>query len=284
MGAVSAEQGGAPVKRIFITGASAGFGLLTARALCARGHEVWGTSRHPEKLPQLAHFHAVVLDLNDPLSIDSGFARALADAGHFDVLINNAGAGVFGPLEAFSDEEFCAQLATLLLGPLRLIRLALPAMRARRAGLVINVSSLAATFPLPFMAPYSLSKSALSAMTEGLAMELVHTGVRLIDVRPGDFATRFHESTRRVDSKLSEAYAPNLEIAWNAIDRNMIRAPDPQLVADTLVRIAEGEIRRPIVSVGNVFQARIAPLLNRLVMRSWVQWGLRVYYGLKRRG
>jgi len=256
---------------------------LTARALCARGHEVWGTSRNPDSLPQLVHFHAVALDLNDPASIDSGFARALADAGHFDVLINNAGAGVFGPLEAFSDEEFAAQLATLLLGPLRLIRLALPGMRARRSGLVVNVSSLAATFPLPFMAPYSLSKSALSAMTEGLAMELVHTGVRLIDVRPGDFATRFHESTRRIDTELSEAYAPNLEIAWNAIDRNMNRAPNPQLVADTLVRIAEGEIRRPIVSVGSLFQARIAPLLNRLVMRAWVQWGLRVYYGLKTR-
>src|ERR1700690_3284283 len=206
-------SGGKAVKRVRITGARAGFGLLTARALCARGHEVWGTSRHPRNLPALEHFHAVQLDLNDPISIEQGFALALAEAGHFDVLINNAGAGVFGPLEGFSDEEFAAQLATLLLGPLRLIRLALPGMRARRSGLLVNVSSLAAEFPLPFMSPYSLSKAALSAMTEGLSMELINSGVRLIDVRPGDFATRFHESTRRIDTAVSEGYAPNLEIA-----------------------------------------------------------------------
>ncbi len=277
------QSSGEAVSRIFITGASAGFGLLTARALCARGHEVWGTSRRLLNLPVLEHFRAVVLDLNEPASIESGFARALAEAGHFDVLINNAGAGAFGPLEGFSDEELAAQIATLLLGPLRLIRLTLPGMRARRSGLVVNVSSLAGQFPLPFMAPYSLSKAALSALTEGLSMELTGTGVRLIDVRPGDFATRFHESTRRVGAALAEVYAPNLEIAWNAIDRNMNRAQHPQKVADTLVRIVEGKIRRPVVTTGDVFQARIAPLLNRLVMRSWVQWGLRVYYGLKTR-
>src|SRR5271165_4801495 len=86
---------GEAVKRILITGASAGFGLLTARALCARGHMVWGTSRNTEHLPVLEGFHPIALDLNDPASIDSGFARALAEAGQFDVLINNAGAGVF---------------------------------------------------------------------------------------------------------------------------------------------------------------------------------------------
>ena len=120
-------------QRIFITGASSGIGLLTARALCAQGHRVWGTSRTLGKLPGIERFHPVVLDLNDEVSIDAGFRQALVEAGHFDVLINNAGAGVFGPLEGFSDREFTAQLQTLLVGPLQLIRLALPAMRARRA-------------------------------------------------------------------------------------------------------------------------------------------------------
>ena len=179
-------------QRIFITGASSGIGLLTARALCAQGHEVWGTSRTLGKLPGMERFHPVVLDLNEQSSIEAGFRQALLEAGHFDVLINNAGAGVFGPLEGFSNREFTAQLQTLLVGPLQLIRLALPAMRARRAGLIVNVSSLAGELPLPFMSPYSLSKAALSAMSEGLNLELAHTGVRLVDVRPSDFATEFH--------------------------------------------------------------------------------------------
>jgi NAD(P)-dependent dehydrogenase (short-subunit alcohol dehydrogenase family) len=271
------------MKRIFITGAGAGIGLLTARALCALGHEVWGTARSFEKLPTLDRFHPVVLDLNDVDSIEGGFAHAQGEAGHFDVLINNAGAGVFGPLEAFSDREFSAQLETLLLGPLRLIRLILPDMRARREGLLINVSSLAGEFPLPFMSPYSLSKAALSAMSEGLVLELAHTGVRVIDVRPGDFATQFHTSTRRIGEEFAGAYAPNLEQAWKAIDKNMNRAQDPQKVADLLVSIVEGKIRGPVVAVGDVFQARIAPFLARWVPRAWVQWGVQRYYGLKAR-
>jgi NAD(P)-dependent dehydrogenase (short-subunit alcohol dehydrogenase family) len=268
-------------QRIFITGASSGIGLLTARALCAQGHQVWGTSRTLGKLPSIERFHPVVLDLNDQSSVDAGFRQALLEAGHFDVLINNAGAGVFGPLEAFSDWEFTAQLQTLLVGPLQLIRLALPAMRARRAGLIVNVSSLAGELPLPFMSPYSLSKAALSAMSEGLNLELAHTGVRLVDVRPSDFATEFHGSTRRLDHDLAAAYAPNLERAWNAIDRNMNRAPDPQKVADTLVKIVAGKIRRPVVAVGDIFQAGIAPYLSRRAPRAWVQWSIRLYYGLK---
>jgi NAD(P)-dependent dehydrogenase (short-subunit alcohol dehydrogenase family) len=269
------------MKRIFITGASAGIGLQTARALIERGHEVWGTSRSLERLPVLERFHPVALDLNDKASIDAGFEGARTEAGHFDVLINNAGAGVFGPLEAFSDQELDAQLEALLTGPLRLIRLVLPGMRARNAGLLVNVSSLAGEFPLPFLAPYSLSKAALSVLSEGLGLELAHTGIRVVDVRPGDFATQFHESTRRIDAAWVEPYAPNLERAWAAIDRNMKRAQNPEIVARTLVKIVEADVHRPVVAVGDIFQARIAPFLTRLVPRAWVQWGIRAYYGLK---
>ena len=270
------------MKRIFLTGAGAGIGRLAAIQLCEKGHEVWGTARTLAKLPTHPRFHPVVLDLNVSASIEAGFAKALQEAGHFDVLINNAGAGVFGPLESFSDEEFIAQFETLLLGPLRLIRLALPGMRGRRQGLIVNVSSLAGEFPLPFMAPYSMNKSALSAMSEAWMLELAHTGVRMVDVRPGDFATDFHQATRRIGHELADAYAPNLEQAWKAIDQNMGRAQNPNKVAELLVSIVEGRTLRTVVAVGNVFQARIAPLLARFAPRAWVVWGLRVYYGLKR--
>ena len=270
------------MQRIFLTGASSGIGLLTARALCARGHAVWGTSRAPERLPALENFHPVRLDLNDPSSIDAGFGRALEEAGHFDVLVNNAGAGVFGPLEAFSEREFAAQIEMLLLGPMHLIRLALPGMRQGNAGLIINVSSLAGEFPVPFLGAYSLAKAALSALSGELALELAHTRIRVVDVRPGDFATPFHASTRRLSTALAADYAPNLERAWEAIDRNMSRAPEPRKVADALVKIIEGQSCGSVIAVGDVFQARIAPALSRWAPRGWVLWGIRVYYGLKR--
>lgn len=271
------------MKRIFLTGASSGIGLLTAQALCQRGHEVWGTSRSAQRLPGFAGFHGIVLDLNDDASIDTGFAQALAQAGAFDVLINNAGAGVFGPLEGFSSDELRLQLQTLLVGPLHLTRLALAGMRARNSGLIINVSSLAGELPVPFLAPYSAAKSALSTFSDGLNLELAQTDIRVVDVRPGDFATQFHAATRRSGEGLQAAYAPNLELAWSAIDRNMARAPDPQRVADILLRIVDGDVRRPAVAVGEFFQARIAPALARRSLRAWVLWGIRAYYGLKRR-
>jgi short-subunit dehydrogenase len=270
------------LKRIFITGASSGIGLIAAQTLCQRGHQVWGSSRSRERLPNFSGFQGVVLDLNEDASIEAGFGEAMAAAGEFDVLINNAGAGVFGPIEGFTGDDLRSQFQTLLVGPLRLIALALPAMRARNRGLIINISSLAGELPVPFLAAYSAAKSALSTLSDGLNLELTHTAVRVIDVRPGDFATGFHPSTRRVGDRLANAYAPNLEIAWRAIDRNMERAPDPKLVANAVVRIIEGDIHRPAVAIGDFFQARIAPALARRSLRAWVHWGLRAYYGLKK--
>lgn len=269
------------MKRVFLTGASAGFGLLAARALCERGHEVWGTSRDASRLPVMEHFHPVALNLNDVTSIEAGFDEAQQQAGYFDVLVNNAGAGVYGPLEAFSNEEFAAQLQTLVQGPLNLIRCVLPDMRARRAGLIVNVSSLAAEFPMPFMVPYSTGKAALSAISEGLVMELSGSGIDIVDLRPGDFRTKFHASTARIGGPVQEVYGPGIDAVWRTIDVNMARAPDPRLVADALVAIIEGRLRGPVIAIGNVFQARIARFLVRLVPRAWVQWGQCVYYGLK---
>jgi NAD(P)-dependent dehydrogenase (short-subunit alcohol dehydrogenase family) len=269
------------VKQVFITGASSGIGLAASRELCARGHEVWGTARSHAALPGFDRFHPIVLDLNDEGSIESAFRQALAEAGHFDVLINNAGVGVFGPFEAFAGAEFSAQLQTLLAGPAQLIRLALPGMRAHGAGMIVNVSSVAGELPLPFMAPYSSCKAALSALTQGLNLELAHTGVRVIELRPSEFATPFHSSTRRLGAALAQAYAPNVEHAWRAIGRNMARAPDVKMAIDALVGIVEGRISRPVVRVGNFFQSRLAPYVSRHVPGAWVQWGIRLYYGLR---
>ena len=93
------------MKHVFLTGASSGIGLAIAKLLVAQGHEVWGTSRNLERLPKLPQFHPVRLDLSDPHSVEKAFNAALADAGHFDVLINNAGSGHFGPAENLSKKK-----------------------------------------------------------------------------------------------------------------------------------------------------------------------------------
>src|SRR3982751_5583812 len=102
------------MKRVFITGASAGIGLATTKLLVAGGHQVWGTSRDIARLPQLANFHPVALDLADSASIANAFAAAVRDAGKIDVLINNAGSGHFGPAENLSAETISNQFQLLV--------------------------------------------------------------------------------------------------------------------------------------------------------------------------
>src|SRR6266496_3820615 len=147
------------MKRVFLTGASSGIGRAIAQALLARGDEVWGTSRNLERLPKMPQFHPVRLDLGDPRSIDEAFNGALADAGHFDVLINNAGSGHFGPAEFLSRETIAIQFQILVFAQVRLMQLALRSMQTFGEGLIINVTSLAGRLPVPFMAAYNAAKA-----------------------------------------------------------------------------------------------------------------------------
>ncbi len=152
------------MKRIFITGASSGIGLATATLLSGRGHEVWGTSRDLDRIPQLPRFHAVRLDLLDPPSLADSFGIALRAAGQFDVVINNAGSGHFGPAEFLSPEEVHVQFQTLVFAHIQICQLALRAMQDR-GGRIINVTSLASRLPIPFMGAYNAAKAAMASFT-----------------------------------------------------------------------------------------------------------------------
>ena len=158
------------MKKIFLTGASSGIGLAVAQSLIARGDEVWGTSRNLIRLEPLPGIHPVRLDLNDARSIDDAFKCALAEAGYFDVVINNAGGGHFGPAEHLPVDEIEKQFQILLFGHLQLMRLALSAMRSRGNGLIINVTSLASRLPVPFMAAYNAAKAAMAAFTMSILL------------------------------------------------------------------------------------------------------------------
>jgi uncharacterized protein len=270
---------------VFLTGASSGIGLETVRMLCSHGFAVWGTSRELKRLPSLQNFHPVVMDLTDTESIRENFSTALKDAGHFDVLINNSGSGWFGPVEIQSDEILREQFQLMVYGPLELIRLVLPQMRERQKGLILNVTSLAARFPIPFLGPYSASKSALSSLSENLRHELAHTGIHVTDVQPGDIHTNFHAATRRVDDSAprtphSPLDAFRISTAWKTIDRNMAVAPPPQVVARAILRVIKSSNPPPVVAVGSFFQARVAPLFVRFAPQRLSEWILRKYYGI----
>jgi NAD(P)-dependent dehydrogenase (short-subunit alcohol dehydrogenase family) len=265
------------VKRVFITGASSGIGLSTAKLLVAEGHEVWGTSRNLERIPKMPRWHAVRLDLADPLSVEAAFNTALTDAGYFDVLINNAGAGHFDPAELVPMETIASQFQILVFGQIQLMQLALRHMQARGEGLIINVTSLASRLPVPFMAAYNAAKAAMASFTMSIQLELGNSRVHVVDLQPADIRTEFNQGVIK-SAEGNPRYNAKIAKTWEITERNMKNAPTPDLVARNVLRLVNSAQPPPRITVGDSFQSKIAPLIFRFLPQRLRLWGLKRYY------
>ena len=173
--------------RILITGASAGFGLATAQLFLAQGWDVIATMRAPAANAMAAHerLHILPLDVTDQTSI----ARAVADAGAVDALGNNAGVGMLNVLEGVDMAKARELFETNVLGTMAMTQAVLPGMRARRSGVIVNISSSVTLRPFPALSVYSASKAAINAFTESLALETAQFGIRTRLVLPGSAPT-----------------------------------------------------------------------------------------------
>ena len=263
----------------FVSGASRGLGLAFAQMLLADGVRVWGSSREPSRLAGLGAgrpgaFLPVGLDLADGAGALRAFQGAAAAAGGgFDLVVNNAGYGVYGEFAATEASVWRAQVEAMLGTVLELSHAAFARMRERGRGCLVNVSSIAAELPIPFMSGYNVAKAGLSALSESLMFEARGSGIRVIDFRPGDYQTDFNramlrdppsEATRRARAELERAFAAS---------------PAPARAAADLRRALLGDASG-VVRSGSLFQARVAPLLARLSPAPWVRWGTRRYFGL----
>lgn len=247
----------------FVTGASTGLGRAFTEMLLRDGVRVWGTSRDAARLDQLVTrysslFTPVALDLRNGAHAEAVFHEAEAEAGGFDLVINNAGYGVFAPFAAAEFSVWEEQLQVMLINTARLAHAALRGMLARNRGALVNISSLAAEFPLPFQSAYNIAKSGLTALNESLMMEVSGTGVVILDVRPGDYRTDFEGSVLRpaVES------TPRLARAWAAFEKMMRSGPAPAQAAAALRR-ALLKNRSGTVRTGRFFQAVLGPFLAR---------------------
>ena len=262
----------------FVTGASTGLGRAFAEMLLADGVRVWGTARDTARLAPLAAwpaFTAVVLDLRDGARSAAVFHEAEKAAGGFDLVINNAGYGVFGDFAATDFSVWQEQLEVMLVNTARLSHAALRSLLARpaagRRGALVNISSLAAEFPLPFQSAYNMTKAGLTALNESLMMEVAGTGIVVLDVRPGDYRTVFEGSVRRP----AAAPTPRMARAWAAFERMMKSGPAPAQAAVALRRALLRQ-RSGTVRIGRFFQAVLAPFLARfgsLGLRRRIQAG-----------
>lgn len=195
------------MKTVLITGCSSGYGLETARYFLAQGWNVVATMRRPQEgiLPRSPNLRVLALDVTQPESI----AAACAAAGPIDVLVNNAGIGVVGAFEATPMAHIRKVFETNTFGVMAMAQAMVPQFRARRSGVIVNVTSSVTLASMPLAAAYTASKQAIEGFSGSLAHELGYFGVRVKLVEPGYApTTRFAENTDiRVEDLIPSAYA-----------------------------------------------------------------------------
>ena len=212
-----------PSKTVFITGCSSGIGRATAKLFQRHGWKVVATIRSPEQATELKKLDDVLvlrLDVSDQASIDAAVKTALEKLGHIDVLINNAGYALMGAFENASEEQIQRQFDTNVFGLMRVTRTLLPHFRQRKAGLVLNVASMAGRLPIPFMSVYNGSKWAVQVFSECLTYELAPFNIQVKIVEPGAVDTAFFgRSGDRENVTGVDAYASCMDEQFPILDK-----------------------------------------------------------------
>jgi NAD(P)-dependent dehydrogenase (short-subunit alcohol dehydrogenase family) len=191
-----------PRKTWFITGTSSGFGHAFATYALERGYNVVATARNPAKLKDLVarapdRVLALALDVDRPRDAEAAVSAALERFGQIDVVINNAGYGIVGAVEETPESELRALMETNFFGAAAVIKAALPALRARGSGAIVNISSIGGQLSFAGFSAYSASKFAMEGLSEALAQEVAPFGVKVLIVEPGNFRTNLLGSGTR---------------------------------------------------------------------------------------
>jgi NAD(P)-dependent dehydrogenase (short-subunit alcohol dehydrogenase family) len=225
-------------KRALITGCSTGIGRATAVDLHARGYEVIATARRPETIEDLEVVGRIALDVDS----DESVANVVAEAGPIDVLVNNAGFGVEGPIETVPLDEVRRMFETNVFGSARMIQAFLPGMRERGTGTIVNVTSTAAIAAPPLGGYYAATKFAMEAISEALKLEVGHFGIRVFAIEPGVIETSF--GSNALDHRAEPGPYEELGTLWTKAMETLGGgqvAPGPELVATAIATALESD-------------------------------------------
>jgi len=250
-------------KVILITGGSSGIGKSIGEYLSENGFIVYGTSRSPEKYTN-SKFPILKLDVANTETINSAVQTVINNEGRLDVLINNAGAGITGPLEEIPEHEIKNNFETNFFGPINVIKAALPQMRKQHYGLIINITSIAGYMGLPYRGIYSASKGALELITEAFRIELKPFNINMTCVAPGDFATniasgRYHAPVLD-GSPYKETYGKSLKLMNEHVDAGK----DPLEMAKAILAIIDTTKPKVHYKVGE-FMQKFSIVLKRIL-------------------
>ncbi len=269
-------------KVVLVTGGSSGIGLATCKLLQSKACKVYGTSRsaaHGEKRDGVS---LVRLDVHDPQSISDAIQYILQIEGRIDVLVNNAGVGFAGAVEDATTEEISTVFQTNVFGVLQCCRAVVPVMRKQGGGWIVNISSIAGEFGLPFRGVYCASKSALDSFSETLRMELSPARIRVSIVQPGDVRTNINNSRLvAAQARLENSpYFVPFQYNYKHISAEVAKAQDPEKVATIIWKIIQSpnpKMRYPAAT----FLQRLSISLNRILPKHVFQKMLLGKYPVK---
>lgn len=263
-------------KVVLITGASSGIGRSTAEYLSGLGHRVFGASR---TRPKESNFEWIGMDVTIETSVQGAVTQVLERAGRIDVLINNAGLGIVGPLEETTDELIYQVFNTNVMGFLRVSRAVIPIFRQQKQGKIITISSIAGEMGLPFRGVYSATKASIEALTESLSMELMEFNIQVCSLLPGDIATSINQNRLVVELKPNSDYASTFSKIHRQINQEVNNADKPIVIARAIARIIDTPHPRLHYTVGPLLQ-KAAIWMRILLPQRFFERLLMRFYGM----
>ena len=256
-------------KVAIVTGAATGIGQAIARHLAARGWRVFGTSRNQAN--DFDGIDMLRMDVDDDDSVERAVAAIVEKTGRLDAVVNNAGWALMGPIEDTPIADARAQMETNFFGVLRVCRAVLPVMRERRAGYIVNISSLGGIFGMPFSGIYSASKFAVEGLSESLRLETRRFGVRVVLIEPADTRSQLPLRRRTVQPvRHASAYQEIFDRFQAKQAQDEAKAPPPDAVAVLVERILRDPRPALRYSAGMWDQRMVLPL-KRWLPYSWFE-------------
>ena len=248
---------------VLITGASLGIGLSIGQHLSSLQYQVVGTSRNPDKYPNHP-FPLIAMDVLDNTAIKDGIAAVIAAYARIDVLINNAGMGMAGPLEEMDLKAVDSLMNTNLNGPIRVMQHALAVMHKQQSGTIINVASLAGDNGLPFRSIYAASKAALMRVSESLRLELRHTPIQCTVLSPGSIKTAIAENRYYAPLAENSIYYKQYKASLADMNTHINKGLPPICVAKKVEKLINNKKLKPHYSVGPFLEV-FSPIIKFLL-------------------
>ncbi|MDO4755861.1 MAG: SDR family oxidoreductase [Parabacteroides sp.] len=263
---------------ILITGVSSGFGKAMATRLAKDGHKVYGTVRR--HVPPIEGVTYLFADVLDDKAIHHAFNELMLKEKRIDVFINNAGMGIGGPLEFCSVADIQHQMDVNFMGMVRWLSHIIPTMRKQGFGQIICISSIAGRMGLPFQGAYSASKFAMTGYCEALRLELCQSGVRVILIEPGDFATSFSDNRCSVHSDVVAKAYPSYNQSMENVEQSESHGLKPSYLADKISKIVRKTNPHNRYVIATWLQS-ISVYAKRLLPEKVFFWILSKYFNLK---